>query len=80
MPSFCRRPSISHVSWTLPVSERAGSSAAGQTLVPSPHAWSWRYWRVSSMWNVARLPHLTRRCSSMFSALGAWALRNGMCS
>ena len=36
-------------------------SASAHTFQPSSQAWWSRYWRVSSMWNVARPPHRTRR-------------------
>ena len=51
------RLSPTHASWAAPSRVRAGSVRSSQVgPVPSPHAWSLRYWRVSSTWNRASRP------------------------
>ncbi len=72
---------MSQSSCSSPVIERFSSHASAQSsFQPSPHAWSSRYWRVSSMWKRASRPHSTRRYSCMSMPSGTEERRSGMFS
>ena len=53
---------------------QATKASAQRSLIPSPHGWSVRYWRVSSTLSSARSPKRRRRYSC------SWGPRAGACA